>query len=227
MNMSKKVIILIISHKKEPYLTLEQTIRNTWASIKYPDIQVLFLHSKPGITPYINNDELFVNGVEDMLNIGYKTINAYDYCLNNLHCDYVYRTNLSSYIYQKGLYDYINTLTIDNIYSGIIGNHNGLKFVSGCGYLLSKNLMQYVVDNKHIWDHVSHYDDVSLAKVLQSASITPSYNTRIDITTTSALQSFDVSTIQDCFHFRCKNEYDRSHDSRVMHMLHNYFINKQ
>ena len=209
--------------KEEPYITLEQASKNTWASIKHPNIQILYLHSKPEITPYISNNELFVNGNEGWLNIGHKTINAYEYLLNNLDVDYVYRTNLSSYVHQEGLYNYVNTCPETNVYNGVVGNHNGTPFASGCGYLISKDLMRYVVDNKHLWDHVSHYDDVSIAKVLRTIPILPTFVPRIDIITDNALKSFDISTINNCFHFRCKNEHDRSHDARVMKMLHNYF----
>lgn len=221
--MNKKVLIIIIAQKEEPYKTLEYASRNTWASIKHPDMQVLYLHAQPGITPHINADELIVNGNEGWLNIGYKTISAYEYCLNNLEFDYVYRTNLSSYVHQEGLYNYVNTCPMDNVYNGVVGNHNGTPFASGCGYLISKDLMRYVVDHRHLWDHVSHYDDVSIAKVLQTIPILPTFVQRMDIITDSALQTFDTSTINDCFHFRCKNEHDRSHDARVMKLLHNHF----
>lgn len=219
-----KIIIIVIAQKQEPYITLEAACRNTWASVKHPDIQVLYLHAQPNITSHIDNDELIVEGDEGFTNIGYKTIKAFEYCLNHLEFDYVYRTNISSYVDQYGLYDYATTCSIDNIYSGIIGDHNGIPFASGCGYLISKNLMQYAVDNRHLWDHISHYDDVSLAKVLQTIPISPTFTSRVDICTDDDLQSFDSNIIGKCFHFRCKNANDRSHDVRVMNMLYQFFI---
>jgi hypothetical protein len=221
-----KIIILIIAQKKQPYIELEAACRNTWASVNHPDIQILYLHAQPNVISHIDNDELIVNGEEGLYNIGYKTIKAFEYCLNNLEFDYIYRTNLSSYVDQVGLYKYANTCPLDDVYNGVIGNYNDISFASGSGYLISKNLVKYTVTNKNEWNHIDFIDDVSLAKVLKSNNISPTYVNRIDILDDNALTSFDTSTIQDCFHFRCKSETDRQHDIKVMNMLYyNFFIN--
>jgi hypothetical protein len=218
-----KILVLIIACNQEPYISLKNTIQNTWNSIKHPNIEVLYLYSYNGITAYTPNSELVVNGDESYYGIGLKTLNAFKYCINNIEFDYIYRTNLSSYLHLKGLYEYTEHIPLNNIYRGAVGDHNGIKFASGCGYLISKDLVRYVVDHGHLWDHKSFLDDVSIAKVLQSSSIYPSPIDRIDIPNAHELNIFDYTKINDCFHFRCKSEIDRNHDIKAINMLHSYF----
>lgn len=225
--MSKRILILVIAYNQEPYISLERNgCRQTWASSTHPNIDILFIHSLNNINEsHRNGSNLYVKGNEGLFNIGHKTLDAFKYCVNNIEFDYIYRTNLSSYIDQNELYNHVSELPTTNIYKGAIGVHNGIKFASGSGYLISKDLVEYVINNEQYWDHESLIDDVSIAQVLARNNTYPQHTNRIDILTDDALNTFDATKINKCFHFRCKSDTDRNHDIKTMHMLHTYFNN--
>lgn len=217
---------MVISCNEEPYISLEHIgCRKTWASSNHKNIDILFVHSLNYLDVHRDGSNLYVHGNEHLYNIGYKTLNAFKYALSNCEFDYIYRTNLSSYIHQAGLYDYVNTLPDSNIYQGVVGYYNGIEFASGSGYLISKDLVKYVTDNEMHWDHINLIDDVAIASVLRGNNVYPTPISRIDIKNEYELSTFDTNTIDQCFHFRCKSETDRTHDIRVMNKLHDYFIN--
>lgn len=218
-----KILVIVIAAEFEPYVSLKKACKSTWGSSTRQDIQVLYLHAIPDTMPHIINDDLIVSGDEGMRNIGYKTLQAFEYCLNSLDFDYIFRTNLSSYVHLNGLFKYAQALTPISIYKGVIGNHKGISFASGSGYLISKDLVKYTLEHKDKWEHIELLDDVALAQVLSNGGISPTPINRIDIIHNKDLLTFDTSIIQNCFHFRCKNDFDRTHDVRVMNQLHSYF----
>ncbi len=221
--MSQKILILVIAYNEEPYIMLERECRRTWASLQVQDVTTIFVHSSLRHNAcYQDNNTLYVPGEEGIFNVGYKMLNAFSYCLDNVDFDYIYRTNLSSYVYQPGLFSYVKSLGENNVYKGAVGICKGIRFASGCGYLISKNLVRYIVEHKSSWNH-SLIDDVALAQVLGGINVFPEPVKRIDILNNADLVKFNVETIGDCFHFRCKSDVDRTHDVRVMNMLHNYF----
>jgi hypothetical protein len=223
----KKILILVIACNKDPYIDLERECREMWAAYCLSNITILFLHSSLEYSDsFLDGSTLYVNGAEEICNVGYKMLHAFSYCLQNIEFDYIYRTNLSSYINQIGLYNYAQSLPDNNVYKGVVGQFGNISFASGCGYFISKDLVRYVVEYKNRWNH-KLIDDVALAQLLKTINVVPEPVERIDIITNESLVNFNVETIGSCFHFRCKSETDRTHDVRVMKMLHNYFSTKQ
>lgn len=68
----------------------------------------------------INDDFIYVNGKEDLLNIMHKTIESIDYLINVLGCkyDYILRTNISTIVNIPKLKDYCDKLPKKNLYTG-------------------------------------------------------------------------------------------------------------
>ena len=148
--MSKRILILVIACNYEPYISLEHKgCRQTWASTTHPNIDILFMHSLNNINcSHRTGSNLYIKGDEGVFNIGHKTLDAFKYCINNIEFDYIYRTKLSSYIDQTELYNHVCELPTTNIYKGAVGVYNGIKFASGSGYLISKDLVEYVIHNE-------------------------------------------------------------------------------
>ena len=113
----------------------------------------------------INDDFIYVNGKETLLNIMHKTIESIDYLFNSLgrKYDYIVRTNISTIVNIPKLKDYCNGLPEKNIYtSGSILNLNwldyksgiidtslfGTDYAQGTCIIISKDVAEHMIENK-------------------------------------------------------------------------------
>jgi len=104
--MNKKILISVLSLEQEPYISLEKTIRDTWANKSYPNVDIIYYYGGSDEIKMIG-DKFYSNTPEGLYNIGYKTLNMFDYTLNNMEFDYIFRTNSSSYVNIEKLLDFI------------------------------------------------------------------------------------------------------------------------
>jgi len=80
--------------------------------------------------------------------------------------DYVLRTNLSSFFVFPRLFEFLKTLPKQRCYCG-----SGEGFGSGCGFLLSPDLVKMLVLHKNeLWNQSSN-DDVSIGHFLQKKGV--------------------------------------------------------
>ena len=112
----------------------------------------------------IENDIVYVKGTESYMNITYKTIASMDYFINKLNkkYDFVIRSNMSTFLNLKQLYNNILKLPKNNVYTG--GHlHNlqwidkkygiydkryfGLNFVCGLCIILSCDIVKNIIKN--------------------------------------------------------------------------------
>lgn len=152
----------------------------------------------------LKNQEILTK-VPDLYSlIGIKTLEAFEASLKNFDFDYIYRTNASSYIDLDGLNEFLRNKPIANFYAGVVGNYQGISFASGCGYFISRDLVEKVIQKKNRWDH-SYIDDVSLGKLLtREMNIAIQMVKRVDLNS----EIVDLVKIENIkksiFHFRCK-----------------------
>ena len=240
-----KIIILIITCKLEPYISLTDTIKNTWAYENFDNIDIYYCYGDSEKL-YVKNNEIYCPCIDNEKNIGNKTLMSFEWLLNNKKFDYIFRSNTSSYINQKKLLEFITDKPINNFYSGIIGydNEEKIYFASGSGYFLSRDLVKLVVDNKNVLDY-NILDDVALGKFLTKYQIInyPFYRRlNIEISESGYLKIYRAELLpdekekicnenkilenltlddfnNDTYHFRCKccNRYD---DIKIMKKLH-------
>ena len=118
--MSKKILISVLSLEKEPFISLEKSIRETWGSTKPEGIDIIYYYGNSKEDKLIG-DKLYLNAPEGLINVGHKTLKMYEYIYNNFDFDYVYRTNSSSYIDIKKLQSFIADKPTEKFYSGVIG----------------------------------------------------------------------------------------------------------
>lgn len=209
------VIILVLSHFEEPYVMLENCIKNTWANHNFDNVKLFFYHG--GEKELIYPDKIITNYPEGLDNIGYKTIRTFEILLKNYDFDYVFRTNSSSYINIEKLLTYLENKPRKSFYHGLIGKHLDLNYASGSGYFLSKDLVEKIVENKNFWPH-QLIDDLAIAHLLRDLNVYPSEAPRLDIRNTPL-----PDTINQHFHFRCKTSGDRTGDVIIMNELENKF----
>lgn len=215
--MNKKILVCVLSLEEEPYISLEKTIRETWASKLHPDVGVVYYYGESNEIKMVD-DKFYSNTPEGLYNIGYKTLNLFDYALNNMEFDYIFRTNSSSYVNIEKLLDFIMDKPKENFYSGVIGNYGGINFASGSGYFISRNLVDLVVEQKNRWDH-RLIDDVSLGKLMLENNIKVYRGKRVNL-------SVMDNIIPEGYHYRIKHPSNRNNDIIMMKKIHNKYADK-
>lgn len=119
--------------------------------------------------------------------------------------DYVCRPNESSFFIFDRYLAFLEDMPRTNAAFGKLGDHQGIQFLSGCGFTLTRDVAERMIalDQK---DYV--VDDVTVGIALQKlgALLVPYFHTIIDAEEKHAL----LPAIEDdetIFHIRCKHEW--------------------
>jgi hypothetical protein len=172
-----KILILSIYSDSELYnkmLELQRKYINIDANIKY-----YFIQFRKQINDVeIENDFIYVNGLENRMKITEKTLKSIKYILNDLneHYDFIIRTNISTIIHFRNLIDYLQSIPKTNIYctgnllnlqwydhsSGIVNNSLfGTLYASGTSIIISYDVALFMINNISNFRH-DIIDDVSI-----------------------------------------------------------------
>ena len=160
----------------------------------------LFLKCREDITePQIIEDTLYVNGKESYIpGVLIKTIKAFNY-LNDSY-DYIFRTNLSSFLILDKFEKFLETINQDNVYA-VNGLDKGIKFPSGAGFLISKKILK-LLNKENILNDNDIFrlgDDLIIGKYLQKLNINIIPIPRYDIK-----ENDDLNISENIFHIRNK-----------------------
>ena len=206
-----KILIVVLSFLDEDiYTKFFESQNKSWNSIEIDGVDTFFLVGNND-KDEIDGNLLKTNVTESIWNCGHKTLRGFE-LLKDYDYDYLFRTNSSSYVDKHLLKKYLSDKPKDNFYSGAIGHHSGVDFGSGCGYIISKNVVDLVLLKKEHWNH-EVIDDVSLALLLNNLEIYPQPSERFDITNNDI-----VSIPNNYFHYRLKTN-DREHDISNMYKI--------
>lgn len=224
-----KLIILIID-SDDPVYSVHQA---TWRAYMNSDPEILSLfvrcsptHEGPNLD--LSANTLTLKGIDSLIpGILYKTLDAFDYCLQHFTFDHILRTNISSFFVFPLLKEYIcSALPGTGCYAGVrINNHYNTDFISGTGIYISVDVAQTLIQNRRMCP-ANLPDDVAIGYFITRTGT-------VSITSTNPLFSFisdtdtdhDTEKIADAvscnaFHFRIKNQYNRlQFDSHYMRLL--------
>lgn len=198
-----KILILVLSiDDGSIYSDFYKTQKETWDSIQVEGVTTFYFFGNAKENKIIGN-EILLNIDEGLDNCGQKTILCLD-LIKSMEFDYILRTNSSSYIDKRMLRDHLYHKQRIKYYSGVIGEHNGIKFASGSGYILSKDLITTIITKSVYWDH-SFLDDVSLGILLSQEMVFPQNAPRYEIITKNKLQLYFTPTPLNHYHYRLKS----------------------
>lgn len=224
-----KCIILILTTDSAPFISIEEKgQRPTWIKelSKKNDVKIFFYkYSNSVESAQMKEDYILCPGQELKENIGRKTLEAIKLINTKYNPDYIFRTNISSYIHSSQFLYFIKKIPINKFYSGVIGSHSNkkqnerIKFCSGSGYFISKDLINLCLEKKESWDH-SLPDDVAISKIFLQAGISPSPQKRFDFPHLNDIININIP--DNIFHFRCKFPPNRHIDIQRMHYLHKH-----
>jgi hypothetical protein len=204
-----RVLVLVLAARIPPYPALVRVIERTWASTSVPGIETLVYIGGP--SSELRGRTLAVPVPDDLAHVGQKTIACFAYALEQRQFDLVFRTNCSSYVDLPNLSTFVGTRAVPRrFYGGKVGVPDGIRFASGSGYFLSRDLVELAVEHPDEWNDSP--DDVALASLLARHGVEPVEIPRQDLVTFADLARLDLSN----FHFRCKATVGGSRDDRVI-----------
>jgi hypothetical protein len=148
---------------------------------------------------YIKGDECLIPGIL------HKTVEALSYFLSvDFSYSHIWRTNLSSVLDFAGLQRYASSLE-KSFYGGYIGKAldcgKDIWFASGAGFLMSRDVALFLVENKASlrWDLI---DDVAIGALLEPKfGIVPIDRCWVQ----TGEEDISAFVSAGVFHFRCES----------------------
>jgi hypothetical protein len=231
----KKVLILVISCQSHPYKKMIEASLNTWDSVNVYGVETVFYCGNP---VQENTDKIIYFPIEESLfSMGEKTLQAYEWALNNKEFDYIARVNASCYVNKKELIKHIQTLPDKNVFAGLEVTDTP-KWVWGGGqYIISKDIIKKIIDNRDLWNHkvmedkgVSYLLDGLGIPFMQgrACSIEKKPNNWFCLCYGSESIEFtdfeELNKLDNQFFFRIKQDDDRTKEEYIMKQLYQNLI---
>tara|TARA_X000001036_G_C20677964_1_gene804864 strand:+ start:434 stop:1354 length:921 start_codon:yes stop_codon:yes gene_type:complete len=185
---SKKILILIMNSDLYPSNTIVPFIKNTFlrkdhlslniGQYEFPRMKNSEFRDTPFIffqggseKVYFKNNTLYLMHKKDLITQPDRVLDCFEWALENIEFDYIYRTTTTAYLNIEKLYKFIQDKSETSFYAGPEmyhldkENNRRIKFGSGAGFFLSKDVVLKVIKNRNKWDY-RYLDDVSLGKLL-------------------------------------------------------------
>ena len=200
-----KVLMLIISSDTERVYAEHRKIWSSYMNSN-PYIECYFIQYREG-PQGIEGNTFWLTGTESFSGILTKTLDSLEYFLKNDY-DFIVRTNLSSVWNFNLLLKHLKTLPRENVYNGFIGNHNGIPFVSGSGFIVSPDVATILLKNRKLAENSTELDDVTIGYILH----------KLGINTTLGYRNDTCMYNKNTYHYRCKlpNSYREDNEIQCM-----------
>lgn len=165
-----------------PYDRMIQTSIATWNSVEVEGIETIFYCSTKD-SKYHTHGIMYFDVANDLHSMGHKNLAMFEWALENKSFDYVARVNASCYVDKKQLIKYVQTLPETNLIAGAVADsQNGFPYLwGGAQYIISRDVVQKIVDNKAQWQH-KYMEDEAMSLLVNWLSIpyTAGYSGSID-----------------------------------------------
>lgn len=229
----KTVLILVLSADWPPYDSLMKCSQETWDSVQVDGCETVYYCDGDGS---VNGNVVKLNTPRGMMNIGHKTIAAFEWALHHKQFDYIARPNSNCFVYKRGLVDHIQKLPVTDVFTTLEVPDKRENWGWGGGQaIISRDVVQLIVDNKKKWNH-SDIEDMAMSRLVRRLGVpfTPAIACSIDKIPnrwrcmtygTEAFEFDDFSEIvkaEGQFFFRTKQDKDRTKDIYIMHELFKY-----
>ena len=140
------------------------------------------------------------------------TLSAINYLVNESDCDFIVRTNVSSYWEIENLRSFLGDKPQKNyyagraekLYAGIRGRIQDTQYASGAGMILSVDVAKHLLEN-YTKISTSFIDDIAIGRLASTLGLTLENLTRIDIESLEILETLSNEEIANNYHFRCKS----------------------
>ena len=179
------ILVLIISSNTIPIYESDKEVWRLYMN-KLINIDAYFIEYKQEIEEIVLDlkiNTLFLPGEESFPNIIHKTLNSFDYFMQNStkKYDFIVRTNLSTVCNFYNLEKYLSNLpTKEYIYCGPYGPYYNLEtfklwfnFVGGIGIIMSRDVCELLLEptNRKIAEDFKNMDDIDIGYVMHTLNI--------------------------------------------------------
>ena len=155
-----------------------------------------------------NESDLFFDSLGGWEQLLSNTLSGMAYLFDQYDFDYIVRTNNSTFFIPKKLEQALSLLPSSGVYAGPEYYHRGIKYVGGYSIILSRDLVQKLVqESPHI--HSKIIDDVSIGMALKDLNVNSTSTSEIPWLRLRELPKFSTKasgSYREAFAFRCKAE---------------------
>jgi hypothetical protein len=215
-----KVLILVLSmNDGKHYSEFFETQKKTWDSIDVDGFRTFYYFGNCLENKIVDN-EIYLVVKEDLYNTSKKFIESLK-MIKDFDFDYIVRTNSSSYIDKFKIKEFLKNKPNEKFISGIIGRHESVNFVSGACFFMSKDIVNFILENEKDID-LNIIDDLSLGYFFQKHNI---QITNKDVTRFWADKEHIIKTHKismEYFHYRIftGSNTERYNDIEIMKLIH-------
>ncbi len=220
-----KILILVQGCDDEPFKRLNHVQRLTWDKEEHPNVTTLFYLSdsklpKDSVALHAKSKSLYVDGSEAYNMMHWRMKRTLD-AVWDQDWDFIFRTNSSSYINKNLLYEWALTQPLEKTYCGIDGG----GFASGCGVLISRDLIDII--RKNIDEYPTDSEDCCMGSILSKRGYGVTKGAeRFDVYFNAKhnIKHFSISGFPITYHYRCKSDTpDREKDVAAFIQIHKEF----
>lgn len=256
-----KILTTVLSYNKGHYIDWQRTQEETFGSVECKDMDIIYYYGDHDKVE-LKDNKLYVDVPEGLFNIGHKTIKMFEYVLEHFEFDYLFRPNSSTFFIPDNVVQHIEKFApkeqcyygykclsrIGNIakqgYLDVDAYNDSLRrrryrrralvhFTAGHGYILSRDVVEAIIDNKDKWAHFL-IDDVALGDLITSClniEMTPMIQShRINIVTSKEasdrIKDMRITGGVEELLYRCKTKNPQECID-IMNVLHSTFIVKE
>lgn len=226
---------MVLSCQLPPWGKMSITSKQTWDSVPVEGLETVFYYGRP--FQENNGNDIYFDYEEGYDTLGFRDLDAYQWALDNKHWDFMVRINSSCYVHKRNLLKHLQTLPSKKIYSGLAVDADPKWMWGGGQYIISRDVVQGIVDNKSVWNH-SLMEDVAQSYVVNhlGVSYTNGMAASIDkkengylcqcYNGDESIEFNDFNSLKDLktqHFFRVKQDHNRSEDKYVMEQLYKMF----
>ena len=145
-------------------------IIKTWG--KDPRVKTL-IYQGDSEERYHDENKIYLTSSNEFNSASKRTLEVLKYSLENIDFDYLLRVTTTTYINIENLILFLRNKEPKNLFCGVSDfyppfdtDEKKIRFISGAGFILSKDLVKLTVDNSNNFDFSFNLDDVSIGKLL-------------------------------------------------------------
>jgi hypothetical protein len=177
-NQSPKVLILVANSTSYPSKLMVPLISKTWGK----DNRVETFFYQGGVkSAYHDENKIYLNISNSYEDAPIKTMEVLKYINKNFEFDFVFRVTTTCFINIANLLSFLKNIESTNCYLGQEdiypptrdSNTEVVRFLSGAGIIISKDVVKKIIDNEESYEHKLYADDVALGKLITEKTNIP------------------------------------------------------
>ncbi len=222
-----KILILVTSCLKDPYPKLLKAQQKTWDSIYHENCETIFYHGNKNNVSR-SNSMLYLDCSDGYFDMHWKFKKTLDFVWD-LKWDYILKTNASTYVDKKSVYEYLETKKLTYAGSKYPGMYHSEKtyghvkpefdidYITGTNIVLDRKSSEILKNKIKEHPYEKPIEDIVIGQILHNAGIEPEDGIPVTRWEWDKNEPADPNGIL----FRCKsNNNNRNRDIEVFEKIH-------